>query len=159
MGHDHKCSCQQFALYAAEASLPKGRSFSGQAELQAYVDSMRDTPLWERQYEDLLRVEAFAKGSTRDNFSCGAFDKSANCGVVEMLPVHMNELYVCHEVAHVLADFRYGSHAHDPWFARTYLELVYTMMGAEAYAALRDAFENGGIDHQHDSSIPAGRTL
>jgi putative metallohydrolase (TIGR04338 family) len=74
-----------------------------------------------------------------------------------MEPAHRCELVLGHEVAHVLAAARYGSHAHDPWFACTYLELVWSMMGPDAYLALQRSFQDAGIEHHHDSTIPAGR--
>lgn len=48
----------------------------------------------------------------------------------------------------MLAAARYGSKSHDPWFARTYLELVYGVMGSDAYLRLFEAFERAGVDHR-----------
>lgn len=50
----------------------------------------------------------------------------------------------------MLAEARYGSHAHDPWFARTYLELAYQVLGSEVYQDLYSAFEERGIEHTID---------
>ena len=64
-----------------------------------------------------------------------------------MLRVHWNELVVVHELAHVLAHARFNSQAHDPSFARVYLELTFLIMGSEVYYQLYDAFTRDGIQH------------
>jgi len=150
-------TCQQFQLYAAEANLPLGEVFDTLDELQAFVDGLRDLSVWRRQYADVMRVECHLRPS--GSGSVGGWREESGCGIIEMLTPHRNELFVLHEVAHVLAAARYGSHAHDPWFARTYLELVYEAMGSEAYAALAKSFADHGIDHDHDSGIPSGIVL
>jgi hypothetical protein len=152
-----KRQCQQFELYAAEGHVPSGRTFakSELADAQAFVDAMRDTAVWQRQYRMVQRVEVHFLDASCEG-SCGGWREHDAAGVIEMASVHRDELTLCHEVAHVLAAARYGSHAHDPWFARTYLELVYEMMGSETFEALRASFEHGRIDHDHDSAVPAG---
>jgi hypothetical protein len=47
----------------------------------------------------------------------------------------------------VLASARFDSRSHDPWFARIYLELVYSCVGHETYQALKSAFDAYGVDH------------
>jgi hypothetical protein len=149
-----RAHCQQVELYASEAGLPLGADLP-LAEAQAFVDAMRETAVWRRQYASVMRVEVrfIESGSA----SVGGWFPHNMAGLVEMLPGHRNPLILCHEVAHVLASARYGSRSHDPWFARTYLELVWSMMGPDAYAALKAAFDAHAIDHDHDSTIPAGR--
>jgi putative metallohydrolase (TIGR04338 family) len=149
--------CQQFELYAAEGGVPSGRWFETLDEMQIYVDELRETAVWRRQYANVLRIDAYQRFS--GDCSVGAWQEEMGGGVIEMLPCHMNELYVLHEVAHVLAGARYGSRSHDPWFARTYLEVVREGMGPDAYLALYRAFEAAGIDHDHDSWVPAGVVL
>lgn len=151
-------ACQQFELYSSEASVPQGRRFSSVAEIQEYVDELRETPVWQRQFPDVLRVEVTA-GRESDEGSVGGFFPENGSGMIQMHPVHWNELYVLHEVSHVLATSRYGKCGHSPWFARTYLEMVYSAMGTEAYALLLGAFELGRIEHTHDSSVPGGIEL
>jgi putative metallohydrolase (TIGR04338 family) len=151
-------SCQQFELYASEVTVSAGREFETEEDMQAWVDSLRDTPLWEREYPQVLRVEVgFLDG--RASGSVGRWFPSENAGRIEMHPTHHCELDVCHELAHVLASARYGSHAHDPWFADVYLRIVYVAMGPEAYSALHAAFERAGIDHDHDSFTQGGIPL
>lgn len=148
--------CQQYELYSAEGVCPKGRTLTAK-ELQAYVDQLRENPWFERNFPQIARIEAYAKKSGRA--SVGGFYDEQACGVIEMLPVHMNELYVLHEISHVLAHARFNSHAHDPWFARIYLEAVFTYMGSEAYKLLADSFTKSGIDFDTDNMNPAGIPL
>jgi len=139
-------NCQQYELYAAEQNVPRGHDIEA-CELQSYVDELRETPYWASRYGNVLRIDAVAlTWSQTVRGSVGAWFPKNNSGKIEMCPAHMCELFVLHEVAHVLADARHGSHSHDPYFTRVYLELVYTYMGSEAYAALKTAFEEAGID-------------
>jgi putative metallohydrolase (TIGR04338 family) len=154
----HECSCQQFELYAAEATISGGRTFASEKELQEYVDELRESDYWQRNFDKVQRIDAFAHPPSWRSGSVGGMRDDV-IGQIEMAPVHMCELFVIHEVSHVLAEARYGSHSHDPWFARTYLELAYTALGSETYAVLVAAFDRGGIDHQTDNSNPAGRQV
>lgn len=151
-------SCQQFQLYAAENGACRGRTFSSIDEVQAFYDAIRETPYWERTCPQVKRVEAYAMPENKPA-SVGSWDPTNNAGVCELLPVHWNEREALHEVAHVVTSARYGRNGHGPWFARTYLELVATVMGTNAYAELHRAFEQAGIDHEHDSYVPAGIQL
>jgi putative metallohydrolase (TIGR04338 family) len=151
-------NCQQFQLYAAELYASEGRKFANIEEVQAYVDTLRDTPLWQRQYPQVHRVEVFGRPVSTKS-SVGAWQPERGAGVIEMLDCHMSELYVMHELGHVLASARYGSRSHDPWFARTYMELVYQGMGSAAYASLRRAFVAAEIDFEHSNSNPGGIEL
>lgn len=142
-------NCQQTELYAAERRVPVGRTFANAAEIQRFVDGLRETWWWQQWYPQILRVEAYGRPSgTRS--SVGSWHPAKAAGKIEMLPVHFNELIVLHELAHVLAEARYGSKSHDPYFARTYLELVALVMGPDSYQQLYDAFNEAGIKHDAD---------
>jgi putative metallohydrolase (TIGR04338 family) len=153
-----KHHCQQFELYAAEQTTTRGRTFVAPVDLQAWVDELRDLPYWQRNFPQVLRVETHVRRTDKDG-SVGGWYPEDGCGVIEMAPCHLTELYVLHELSHVLADARYGSHAHDPWFARTYLELVYHRLGSETYQELARVFDARGIDYAGDFSNPAGTPM
>jgi putative metallohydrolase (TIGR04338 family) len=140
--------CQQFELYAAEAGVEPGRGFRSGADLQHYVDELRESDYWQRGFPQVKRVEAYVRPPSWRGGSVGAWREHYGGGIIEMAQCHLNELAVLHEVSHVLAAARYGSGAHDPWFARTYLELVYTTLGPKTYDALRTAFSTGGVDFE-----------
>lgn len=148
--------CQQYGLYAAEEGVPRGAPVLA-ADLQAYVDGIRENAYWQRNFPNVLRIEATAK-KTDGKGSVGGFDAEGQCGLIEMAPCHLCELFVLHEVSHCLAKARYGSHAHDPWFARTYLEMV-SANAPHLYSSLYDAFVRDGIDFEHESYVPAGIQL
>lgn len=122
------------------------------------MDGLRDLPYWERNYPQVLRVETFVRASNARS-SAAYWAERLGAGLVELAPRHLCELIVLHEVAHVLASARYGSRSHDPWFARVYLELVYEVLGSEAYSALRERFDVNGVDYDVDQSVPAGVAL
>lgn len=142
-------NCQQDELYAAELGGLRGDRLETREEIEAYVNALRDTPWWQERFAQVVYVEARVRKSNTAG-SCGAFIKEHNAGLIEMAPCHCCEQYVLHELAHVLAHARYGCCSHGPWFARTYLELVYLAMGTEAYSLLYQAFESAGIDNRID---------
>lgn len=148
-------SCQQDELYSAERSITQGFEFHSVDEVQEYVDQMRDTPWWERNFSQVRRVEVirWQKGKADGGGYAGD-----GIGVVPWHPA-WHELIVVHEVTHALASARFQSHAHDPWFARVYLEAVWTYMGPDAYVALRRAFGKHGVDHDTMNTNPAGVVL
>lgn len=137
-------SCQQYELYAAEGGVPKGRTFGSIEEIQKYVDDLRERPWWILEYGKVLKVEV---AKSRAKGSVGGFYPEKNAGRIEMAECHWNELYVLHELAHVLAKARHQSQAHCPYFARVYLEMVSREMGPETYTKLYEAFENHNIEH------------
>jgi putative metallohydrolase (TIGR04338 family) len=140
---------QQSKLYAAEASVPTGRSFSSVTEIQAWVDGLRDTWWWQMWYPQVLRVEVTSRPA-RMNDSVGSWHPDMGAGQMEMMRVHWNQQVVVHELAHVLAAARYGSHSHDPYFARVYLELLALVGLTPMYAEMYEAFERAGIAHDVD---------
>lgn len=140
--------CQQYELYAAESEGDRGRQFRSLAEIQSFVDALRDTWWWQRWYPKVLRVEVGKPASKKA--SVGAWFPENNTGKIEMLEVHWCEQYVLHELAHVLADYRFKSQAHCPWFARVYMELVHNVQGSAAFVQLHGAFDRHNIKHDPD---------
>lgn len=138
-------NCQQFELYAAEDELPVIGEFDSVAEVQEFYDALRERPWWAERYSNVRRVEAFpcpGRGSV------GAWFPDTGIGHVELAANHLDRWSVTHELCHVLAAARYGSQAHCPWFARTYLEVTYEAHGSQAFVALLNAFDTHGIDHK-----------
>lgn len=145
--------CQQDRLYEAEMFCPRGRLLESAEAIQTYVDELRDKfPRWHTDFAMVSRVEAYTR--KKGVSSVGSYVESHHAGLIEMS--HREELFVLHETAHVLAEARYGSRSHDPWFARVYLELVYCAMGSAAYLSLRQSFEALGVDCDHDDAGLAG---
>lgn len=143
---------QQGALYKSENDALYDPQFPmtgplSLEEAQEFVDHMRHHPWWDENFPKVSRVEVYEHAG---GDSVGVYYPEMESGVADMSDRHMIQLYLCHEVAHVLAAARYGSRSHDPWFARTYLELVYLNMGSDAYHALYRAFEEHHIEHVID---------
>ncbi len=136
--------CQQYELYASERPVDHGKFYQNKKDAQAFIDSLRDNQWWEDEYPQVVRVEV--RFISRPD-SVGVWEPENHGGVMEMAPIHRCELILLHELAHILADARYGSQAHCPWFARTYLELVYRVMGSETYQQLYTSFNENQIEH------------
>ena len=149
--------CQQYELYAAEGAAPTGRRFDSLEDIQVFVDQLRDTWWWRSLgYWIVERVEVGKARNGGRGGSVGWYEKEMNAGRMEMAPVHWTELIVLHELSHVLAEALYDSKSHDPAFARTYLQLVFCVMGDEAYQALQSSFDRNGIVYDF-KTLPESR--
>lgn len=136
--------CQQGRLYASEQTVSRGAELTKEG-VRELVDRLRDTSWWEQNVPMVEYVEVFM-APRNGRGSVGGWFPDEACGVLEMHPDHLCELYVCHELAHVLAKAQWESNAHDPMFARMYLIIVSLLLGPEMYKALYDAFVRDGID-------------
>jgi hypothetical protein len=138
--------CQQDDVYAAERVLEPSPTFESFDAVQAFVDEMRDKyPFWEKAYAHVERIE-IGPADRRGNAHVGWFEPDKCRGRCEFLTDRPEIQLVLHEITHVLASARYGSRAHDPWFARSYLELTYLVRGSMAYFDLYSAFIAYGVD-------------
>jgi putative metallohydrolase (TIGR04338 family) len=139
--------CQQDALYASERSVSFGDAFKTARDAEKWVNRVRDTRWFRDNFPTVEDIEI-----VRVNRRAGSVGGFKNGWVVcNMITAHLNQLFVCHEVAHGLVAARYGRNAHGPWFARVYLELVWFLMGPTAYLDLWRAFERDAIDHDPGS--------
>ena len=99
------------------------------------VDNLRNEWWWEKFFwKGPVRTEVVF--SHRAD-SVGWYDKDNDAGVMDMGVSHHNVKSILHELAHVLAHAINDSHAHDPFFARTYAVLVYAVMGSQAWLTLQ----------------------
>lgn len=144
--------CQQDAVYAAERSIEPGEVMS-LPQAQAWLDELAQQPWFGEWYPMIAFIEVFKLPMTARR-SVGAFIPEQGTGYahLEMLPQHLTQLTLMHELAHACAAARYQSASHDPWFARVYLELVYCAIGWERYRCLRAAFEDHGVDFNVDTT-------
>lgn len=134
---------QQFDLYRAERSVDLGRRFASYAEVRDYVIDLVNRPFWER-YSPCLNIEVCQK-TRRGNDSVGAWFPDSQYGYIEMNVNDLNENIVLHEISHCIAQAQFGSTSHDPYFAKTYLELVFLVRGVEPWTELKAAFDQAGI--------------
>lgn len=137
--------CQQHEAYASEGTVPRGRELT-LPDVRRIVDDLRESAWFRERFPNVAFIEVGGRDGRRD--SVGGWFPEMGAGRIEMADGHLCELVVCHEIAHVLAAARYGSNAHDPCWARVYLETVFQVMGSAAYLALFEAFERDGIDHE-----------
>jgi len=137
---------QQALIYAAQCVVPPDPYFGDIAQAQLFVDILRDQPWWDRTYSKVAYVEV---GATRRNAtkSVGWWDAEHNAGRIELCASGMQARTVVHELAHVVADALDGSTAHDPTFARRFVELTYHALGVEAYVALTTSFDAHGVEY------------
>jgi putative metallohydrolase (TIGR04338 family) len=141
---------QQDEIYAAERNIPRGRTFRRSADAQEWLDGLRETWWWQKFFwQGPARTEVYWR--SRGSASVGSWDVRNDAGVLEMLPAHRNQLFILHELSHVLAAALNGSKAHDPFFARTYLTLVYLVLGVDAYLELQQSFEEHGVDYMQEA--------
>lgn len=131
---------QQDAVYAAEAACDRGPAVT---DLQGWCNELTQQWWWP---EHIPYLEGYVVPGR--SFSVGGVNDDGS-GHVEMLPQHLTQRTLCHEVAHVWAESLCATDeraAHGPLFVRKYLTLVYHVMGSESYVALREAMVSGGVD-------------
>lgn len=78
----------------------------------------------------------------------GASRGYANAWFVSLPSFARHELYILHELAHVIHDrtgFFESQAAHGPEFARIYLDLVNLALGVAPFLALKAAFQRGRV--------------
>jgi len=141
---------QQQRVYDAELFVPSGRVFETVEAVEVWVNSFRDAPYWRDNYGETVRYVEVGRAARRASGSVGSYDRSACAGRIEL--AELDELTVVHEVAHVLAEARYDSHAHCPWFARVYAELTFVMRGSEAWLALQRGYVAQGVEYRQEVS-------
>lgn len=145
-------SCQQDLVYAAERNVPWGNRFRSLEEVQRFYDDLRETWWWAQNLQMVHRVEV---GPTRKNATAhvGWYEPDMLAGRCEFITSQPAELVVVHELSHVIASARHHSKSHDPWFARTYLELTYLARGSADSWALMKEFTHLGVDFDAPSII------
>lgn len=140
---------QQYALYDAERFVQQGKVFTSLAQIQAFVDDLRDTWWWSYFYWKVGHIEVGpARRGGRDG-SVGWYDDEKDAGRIEMAPVHWNAQTVTHELAHVIVECLGdpGGKAHTPFFARTYANLTYLISGSDRWLQLQASFDKRGIEY------------
>ena len=130
------------AVYAAEATLDPGRAFGAISQVQRYLDALCASDWWGERFPGVVRIEAVGIRS-RCVEAVGRPEPERNTGTIGITPDGRKELTTLHEVAHVVCRPDAG---HGPEWVRTYLEIVYRLMGTEPWLALRDALVSRGIN-------------
>lgn len=141
---------QQYDLYASERGVQDGPVFASVADVQVWLDDLRDTWWWERWLTDSVkRVEVGIGRPGPGVAGVGWYERPKLAGRMEFARgAELNERRLVHELSHVIASARRDSKSHDPWFARVYLELTYLIRGSDRYLELRQAFDAHGIDYE-----------
>lgn len=142
---------QQHLVYAAEVGLPSGREFTSLKEIQQWVDDLRETWWWTSRYARVERVEV-GPGRKNSQKSVGWFEKLKYAGRIEMQRCHWNVRDVTHELAHVISIAMHESKAHDPWFAREYINLTYLISGEQTWRQLATAFDRHGVQYSPEEA-------
>lgn len=130
------------AAFGSRVAVPDDRKFGDIASVQRYVDAVLTLEWVRRRWPDAARpVRVRARRAAR-----GAHYELETDTIA--VPTHrvgggwaMRELVVLHELAHHLA----RGAAHGPEFVATMLELVETLVGAEAGFLLRASLQDAGV--------------
>lgn len=116
-------------------------------ESQRFCDEARDLyRRWSDEFDQVLRIEVVVD-RRRKRGSVGKWEEASGAGLIVMMEEHCTPLVLCHEMAHVLCNARYGRNGHGPAFARIYLELVCSTLGGVSSSHLMQAFDTFGVDH------------
>jgi putative metallohydrolase (TIGR04338 family) len=138
---------QQQLVYDAERVLGHMRRFKDVAEVEEFVNGLRDTWWWQRFFWRVPYIEVETTHMQINGLAYWNVHK--NAGLIELNPKMPNGLTLVttvHEMAHIFADAIFNSTAHDPEYCRTYLWLVNLIIGADEYLKLQDAFKKRGVE-------------
>jgi putative metallohydrolase (TIGR04338 family) len=126
---------QRQRLYDAERDVDVGKPLPKVSDMQDYLDRMVAEDWWTAAF----RVERIYVYDGRGRTSATGYPTDAREGAIKMPRWSRHEIFVLHEVAHVLVWHR--PHAgHGRLFARVFLELVRCQMGEAAWEDLQGAF-------------------
>jgi hypothetical protein len=135
---------QQQAVYDAEEATHFSCGFDDFNELRNWLLDLRETDWWRDcigealLFVDVRPVKGKWSSAHTDTVEC-------RCDIA-LSPFGHNTLTVLHELSHGIARVLHYSESHDPWWARTYLEVVSLVLGPDAYVQLSEAFSARGVE-------------
>jgi hypothetical protein len=133
-------SDQQKRVYAAEATLDKGATFTSYVDAQAWADALTARNWWSEQYGFVRRIEL--QGAPEGEPATGSYDEDHRVAVAAIPRSMLNTHTILHEVAHATVGGKVG---HNHVWTRELLKLVYMALGSDRYLALYESFTNGGV--------------
>jgi putative metallohydrolase (TIGR04338 family) len=136
-----KQSPQQTAVYRAEGDLGTWMTFDSIEEVQGFCDGITSRDWWEPRFPHIVKIEAYDAEVNTCSFA--GSDTELSVGYINIATSMRNANVVLHEIAHCVAGTDAGHTAH---WARTFMELVYRVMGSDEYAELYTAFAKHGVD-------------
>lgn len=138
---------QQGRVYAAQARCSAGAQLSLEAA-QAWMARVVNVDWWPERFPSVESIEVGRMDHRQRWGGVSGFDPECNCGLIEVRD-NTSERTLVHELAHVCAQAELGGDlggGHGPHFVRTYLELMYRLLGQEAWMQLREAMLAEGVD-------------
>lgn len=141
---------QRSKLYCAESAVAsKGRQLSSVDDIQGYVDSVTESQWWQNR-SAITRVYI---RDGRGRRSAGAWaNRNRALGYITMPRRLRRELYILHELAHIMTLERYASHGCE--FASNYLALVTRWMGRAIAVHLRNSFRQHRVKWYRQNKQP-----
>lgn len=122
-------------LYAAEDQVSRGRSFDSIVDCQQFVSTVQsvDTLFAGRPWVSVKK----AHGNAKSSWIC--YEEN----IVSLLPEHMNEQVILHELSHIVTPRDVQWHGKE--FCWNYLDLTMRWRGPSVYLDLRNAIRAQGI--------------
>ncbi|MFI5627560.1 hypothetical protein ACIA03_29155 [Nocardioides sp. NPDC051685] len=163
-------SVETWRLYAAEHSVPLGKTINDLDDLQAFYDDVMSSDWWRTNipYNPTLKVEVaghhFTNGEgIEQHVSYQEYEPQrygrATPSKISILPEHLCDMIALHELAHAVQPrFEYvrprqpdripehrALSAHGPGFAGVFAELVREFGDGAIHDDLRDAYAHFGV--------------
>lgn len=122
---------QRAKVYRAQEQLPKGKHLKTMAEMQAYVDKIHSTRWFQKRWPRLYNIEV------RDGR--GRRSACAGWGQIKMPKWSRYEVYILHEIAHLLTkEKHYSVPSHGREFVKNFIALLEWKMKINPRSVFRE---------------------
>ena len=113
-------------------------------QAQAIADSITASDWWAKDYSHCVRCEVTKMhGNVTKVNGVADTTQIENGGLIGLTAKGLNYGTLLHEMAHCVAG---GDAGHGPQWIRTYLALVYKVVGSDQYLALYNAFKSRELE-------------
>lgn len=109
---------QRSKVYRAERELPEGNYFPQITELQNYVDRIVLSRWFEKHYPSINAI--LVKDGRGRCSACGYNNRAF--GYIKMPKWSRREIFILHEIAHVVTPEQYANHGRE--FVKNYIALI-----------------------------------
>lgn len=136
--HGAEYDSQRQKLYNAERSVSVGKIFKNLRQAQAFLEEVLDSTWFRSRFGKVeIRME-MTKGWTRSY--CRRSSK-----LIRMLPQHLNERVIIHELTHALVPAPHAGHGR--LFCAIYLDIVRQYLGERCYGQLLKGYRREGVKY------------
>jgi putative metallohydrolase (TIGR04338 family) len=138
--HKKARDSQRKRLYKAEKAVPSVQKFFSVWEVQQYVNKITQSKYWANNSPTAVVIVTDGRGRKKG----GAVTKGG-VGYIKMPQFTRYDVYILHELAHIMSPPSFTKAGHGPEYCRVYLSLVKEFMGPTSADLMRVSFKEHKI--------------